>query len=53
MKKVNTNYQKAIERMEKETARAIAAVERLSRLHAKTAKKQRTAKMAAGPRKLP
>ena len=39
MKKVNSNYQKALERMEKETARAVAAVERLSRLHAKAVKK--------------
>ena len=39
MKKVNSNYQKAIERMEKETARAVAAVERLSKLHAKMVKK--------------
>lgn len=40
MKKKNiTNYQKDMQRMERETARAVAAVERLSKLHAKTVKK--------------
>jgi hypothetical protein len=34
-KKKITNYQKAMQRMERETARAIAHVEKLSKLYAK------------------
>lgn len=34
-----SNYQKALDRMEKETARAIARVEKLSKLYDKVTKK--------------
>lgn len=38
MKKKKINYQKALEKMERETARAVAHVEALSKLYAKTRK---------------
>jgi hypothetical protein len=41
MKKKKSNYQKALERMERETNRAVAHVEALSKLYTKTLKAQK------------
>jgi predicted RNA-binding protein len=41
MKKKKSNYQKALERMERETNRAVAHVEALSELYTKTVKAQK------------
>ena len=41
MKKKKSNYQKALKRMERETERAVAHVEALSKLYTKTVKAQK------------